>query len=338
MDNLRPKIELFAKREGIEDFNKYCFFTFRRKLRDIENPSLGLIISSVIFCLDKSYPQEILSKFSKDFTSKYTSAVINENDLNKVQQYRLKQNIMIQYYDPVQSISTDNPQLPNFWTSFSKEGLVLNESETYDPKHVKFSFRFDQVVQCEADEASSVKSLLNRPIAKLFRDDECCISYMVDWNQKGVKNMFCSMYNTKWKCRVDIKIFSSTLYSYCLEQKMEKIQLIKKNVSKDLDKPKMYFLERIAIITALKSVLKFDLRSLWDKFGYFYKMIEEEKKVAKEDLFASLKAFDNEISDQKSNKNQSGCYILINGNKDDKNKGKGIFYLYLIYFHTTNNL
>lgn len=333
MNNLRPKIELFAKRHGTKDFNKYCFFAFRRKPRDSEKPQLGLIYTSVIFCLDENSSNELLSKFSPDFIRSYEHAVTTESDLNRIQQYRLKQNIMIQYYDPMEKLALDNPRLPNFFTSFAKEGLVLNESKDYDPKQVKYSFRFDQVVQCTADEASSLKQVLNPKIATLFRDDECCVSYMVDWNQKGVKNMFCSMYSTKWKCRVDIKIFTSTLYSYCLEQHMEKVNKVKKAFGKDLAKAKMYFLERVSMISALKNVQEFRLESIWDKFGYFYKMVEEEKQVVKEDLFVSLKAFDKEIADSKS-KVESGCDGIIDVRNQLKQKSKGIFvclFFYIIF-------
>lgn len=323
MNKLRPKIEIFAKRKGIEDFNKYCFFAFRKKLSHSEKPQLGMIYTAVIFCLDESYSNEVLSKFSSDFTSNYEKAVVNETDLSKIQKYRLKQNIMIQYYDPMEKISIENPRLPNFYTSFAKEGLVLNESKNYDPKHVKYSFRFDQVVQCNADEASTLKKVINPKVATLFRDDECCISYMVDWNQKGVKNMFCSMYSKKWKCRVDIKIFQSTLYSYCLEQQMEKVNKVKKIHKSDLGKAKMYFLERASMVSALKSVQDFNLDSLWDKNSYFYKMIEEEKKVVKEDLFASLKAFDKEIADNKKGV-VSGCDSVIDMRDKKEEKPEGI--------------
>jgi hypothetical protein len=325
MNNLRPKIELFAKRYGTNDFNKYCFFTFRRKPRDSEKPELGLIYTSVIFCLDNNYPNEVLSKFSTNFVKSYENSIKHESDLNKIQQYRLKQNIRIQYYDPSEIFSIENPRLPNFFTSFAKEGLVLNASEDFDPKQVRYSFRFDQLVQCTADEASSLKQVINPKIASLFRDDECCVSYMVDWNQKGIKNMFCSMYSTKWKCRVDIKIFESTLYNYCLEQKLVKINNIKKVNKNDLGKANMYFLERVSIISALKNIQDYSLDSIWNKFSYFYKLIDEEKKVIKEDLFSSLKAFDKEIADSKKGI-ESGCESIIDVHKNEKQKAKGIIF------------
>jgi len=325
MNNLRPKIELFARKFGIEKFNKYCFFSFRKKLKDNQKPQLGQIFTSVIFCLDQNYSSEILKKFSYDFIKYYELAIFNEKDFNKIQQYRLKQNIMIQYYDPSEKLSSEYPRLPNFYTSFTKEGLVLNESQDYDPKHVKYSFRFDQVVQCSGDEASTLKNVLNPKISSLFKDDECCVSYLVDWNQKGVKNMFCSMYQTKWKCKVDIKIFESTLYNYCLEQQLEKVQKTKKFYGSDLGKAKMYFLERASIISALKDVENFNLNSFIDKNNYLYKMVEEEKKKFKEDLFLSLKAFDREISDP-NKADQSGCDMIIDKNQKIKKLQCILFY------------
>jgi len=323
MNILRPKVELYAKKYGTNDFNKYCFFAFRQKFRDNFKPSLGKIFTVVIFCLDQDYPDQVLNKFSTDFINSYESAIVEEKDFNKIQNYRLKQNIMIQYYDVTAKISVDNPVLPNFYTSFSKEGLVLNQSPDYDPNKVKFSFRFDQVVKCKGGEASTLKQVLNPVIAGLFKDDECCISYLVDWSQKGSKNMFCSMFSKKWKCKADIKIFQSTLYHYCLEQQIEKIKKTK-NAYGSLNNAKMYFLERAAIISSLKDVEEYNLNSVWDKMNYFYQIVVEEKKSIKDDLYLSLQAFDKEIGNPKSG-SLGGCKELLGKLETEKNESRMFF-------------
>lgn len=309
MNALRPKVEKFAHKFGRKDFNKFCFFGFRQKLKDKEYPSLGKICTAVIFCLSSDYDNEMLKKFSTQFVQMYEKAIVEEKDLNKIQNYRLKQNIMIQFYDPMERIDLMNPHLPNFYTSFASEGLVLNTSADYNPLKVKYSFRFDQVVQCTGDEASTLKKVLNPIVSKLFRADECCISYLVDWNQNGVKNMFCSMYLTPWKCHVDIKIFQSTLYHYCLTQQIEKTKK-KKIKNKDLGKMKMYFLERATVISTLREIDNFNLYAFLDKQSYFYNLVAQEKKTVKADLFSSLVAFNQEVTDKNSRLND-GCTRLM---------------------------
>ena len=95
---LQPKLNKISKSKGEAYFRKYCFFAFRQKLKVENNKNEGKIITSVIFCLNKEATDSELANFYKEFNERYTKAVINENDFNLIQRYRLKQNIFIQYY------------------------------------------------------------------------------------------------------------------------------------------------------------------------------------------------------------------------------------------------
>lgn len=292
MTLLKPKIINFAERLGKTAFNKYCFFAFRLKYQDDKIKQLGKIYTSVIFCLNHDTSDEVLEKFTENFTRFYTEKIVDEKNLMKIQNYRLKQNIQIQYYDPMEKINSENPKLPNFSTSFAKEGLVLNEDRNYDPLKVKYSFRFDQVVQCSGGEASTLKAILNPVIGGLFRPDYCCVSYLVDWQQKGVKNMFCSMYQKDWKCKADIKIFQSTLYQFCLMNQIEKLNKVLIESNNNIRTSKLYFLERASIITVILEILYTDIESYMDQSSYLYFLVSKEKKRAKYDLYDSLRSFD----------------------------------------------
>ena len=292
MTLLKPKIIQFAKRYGKESFNKFCSFAFRLKYQDPKIKQLGKIYTAVIFCLDKDTSHEVIAKFTENFIRYYSEKVVDEKNLMKIQNYRLKQIIEIQYYDPMEKFQSENPKLPNFFTSFAKEGLVLNEDKHYDPLKVKYSFRFDQVVECKGGEASSLKAIMNPNIGGLFRPDYCCVSYLVDWQQKGVKNMFCSTNEKDWKCKVDVKIFQSTLYQFCIMNQIEKLNKVLIESNNNIRESKLYFLERASIITVIREILYTDIEKYMDQSSYLFYLVSIEKKKAKYDLYDALRSFD----------------------------------------------
>lgn len=304
---LKPKVMKYANTYGIEKFNKYCSSALRSKYIDKKVKSLGKIMTSIIFCLSDDTTEERIKNFNYDFIVYYTNTLVNEKNLMKIQNYRLKQNIQIQYYDPMEKINIENPKLPNFFTSFSKEGLVLNEDKNYDPLKVKYSFRFDQVVECTGGEASSLKAIIRPEISVLFRPDFCCISYLVDWQQKGVKNMFCSMYIKDWKCKVDIKIFQSTLYQYCIMNQIEKLNKIMINNNNSIYRANLYFLERASIITVLREILYTDIENYVEENSYLFTLIKREKVRAKYDLYYALRSFDLDKKPQGELAKKKGC-------------------------------
>lgn len=305
MTLLKPKIIRYAEKQGKAIFNKFCFFAFRQKYQEEKIKQLGKIYTAVIFCLNKDTTDEVLAKFSDNFVAYYTKKIVEEKNLMKIQNYRLKQNIEIQYYDPMEKINLENPKLPNFHTSFAKEGLVLNEDGHYDPRKVKYSFRFDQVVECNGGEASTLKSILNPVISGLFKPDYCCVSYLIDWQQKGVKNMFCSMYQKDWKCKVDIKIFQSTLYQFCIINQIEKLNKVLVQTNNNISESKLYFLERASIITVIREILYTDIEIYMDQSSYLFYLVSKEKKRAKYDLYDALRSFDLETKYKGGNK--KGC-------------------------------
>jgi len=241
-----------------------------------------------------------------------------EKNLMKIQNYRLKQNIQIQYYDPLEKINTENPKLPNFYTSFAKEGLVMNADSNYVPTQVKYSFRFDQVVECNGGEASTLRAILNPVIQGLFRPDYCCVSYLVDWQQKGVKNMFCSMYQKDWKCKADIKIFQATLYQYCITNQIEKLNKVLIEYNGNIRESKLYFLERAAVITVIREILYTDIEIYMDQSSYLYFLVSNEKKKAKYHLYDALRSFDLETG-KSGNKKKSCMFGKEEFTLDDSN-------------------
>lgn len=323
ISNFQPKITKYAKELGINFFNKFCFFSFRLKYKDPENTGLGKTYTIITFCLDKEYSQATLDKFSQDFKNSVSEAVFNEPKYMKVQNYRLKQNIEIQYYDPMAKIDPNNPEVPDFFTSFSPEGLVLNKDPNYDPTKVKFSFRFDQLVDCTPKEAGMLKKVLDPKISALYKPDECCVSYLVDWQMKGVKNMFCSMFQETFKCKTDIKIFQSTVYEYCIANKIANFNLLMKKNNNQLQKAKLSFLELAGSINFLSEIIENNLEKYQSPVSKLRADIIEIKKTAKENKMILLKIFGKETNKDDGTPN---CEDILNGalenNKNNKESKK----------------
>jgi hypothetical protein len=321
ISNFKPKIMKYGQKMGETYFNKYCFFAFRTKYEDDNHKELGKTYTVITMCLDKETSQASLDKFSADFKKNCSEFIFKEPQYMKIQNYRLKQNIQIQYFDPLAKIDPNNPKIPNFYTSFSTEGLVLNKEKNLNPLKVEFSFRFDQLVDCTPKEAASLKAILPEKLANLYKPDDCCVSYLVDWSMKGVKNMFCSMYPKIFRCKTDIKIFQSTMYEYCIADKIEKFNLLMKKHNNDLTKAKLYFLEQAAIINFLKEIIDKNLENFQNPNSKLFKDIVELKKNAKQHRQTALKLFEKDTNKDSKEKNPT-CKEIIDGALDKKPEKK----------------
>jgi hypothetical protein len=322
MDNFKPKIDKFAQKVGLAYFNKFCFFTYRMKYKDDKEKQLGKIYTLITMCLDKQTTNASLDKFSRDFKSNMSEFVFKEPQYGKVQNYRFKQNIEIQYYDPLAKIDHENPEVPDFYTSFTPEGLVLNKDKNYDPTKVKFSFRFDQLVDCIPREAATLKAIISPKLAALYKPDDCCVSYLVDWQMKGVKNMFCSMYDKMFKCKTDIKVFQSTLYEYCIAGKIDVFKKLMKKNNQDLKKAKLYFLEQAGIINFLNEIITKNLEKYQNPESKLYADIVKLKKDAKTLRKTALKLFEKDVN-KTPGKTTPSCKDILKGALERQEKPEG---------------
>ena len=312
MSNFKPKIDKYAQKVGVPHFNKFCFFAFRTKFKDEKEKQLGKIYTTITMCLDKQTTDASLDKFSKDFKKNTSEFIFKEPQYGKIQNYRFKQNIEIQYYDPLAKIDDENPEVPDFYTSFTPEGLVLNKDRHYDPNKVKFSFRFDQLVDCIPREAASLKAVISQKLAALYKPDDCCVSYLVDWQMKGVKNMFCSMYDKMYKCKTDIKVFQSTLYEYCIAGKVDSFNRLMKKHDNDLTKAKLYFLEQAAVINFLGEINTQNIEKYENPESKLHADIVKLKKDAKTLRKIALKLFEKDVNANPGPTNPS-CKDILNG-------------------------
>jgi hypothetical protein len=203
-----------------------------------------------------------------------------EQEMFSLQTYETSQVIRMQFYD--ESLDTKNGNL--FYTSFNDQGMMFSSDSTNDPKKVKYSFRFDQMMSCRGEEAGPLKKRLDKDISALYKQDSCCVVYTVDWNLKPLKNMFCSMEETLGQCRVDSKLIQATIYSKCLKANINRLQSAIKNG--EVEKGTLPLTTQIGLTYLMKEISneKNDFSLFLNKMNPLYQAIEEEKKNAKKNL------------------------------------------------------
>lgn len=305
MNKFRPRIEKFAHSYENDKFNKYCFFLINHTWVLKDEKDKGKEFSVMIFCLNsETTEKQALERFPEDFRLKFTNSIVATEDFLSLQQYRLKQNIQIQFYEPhisleeiqKESLATGQESasggLPTLYTSFSNEGLVMNSNQNHDPTKVRYSFRYDQVIKCRGEHPPEIKKHIKPEITSLFRPDECCVSYVVDSNNTCSMAMFCSTYLKAWKCQVDIKIFRSTLYKRCLIEKTENVDQKVGRIVKDLSGEKETFLNKAALIYGLRETMdKKMMESLEDNstLGKILTKMGTKNKSYESAILATLK-------------------------------------------------
>ncbi len=332
MKKFRPRIEKFAFSYDTEKFNKYCFFLINHTWISKDEKNKGKEFSVMIFCLNPELTEkQILERFPEEFRQKYTDSIVKTEEFLSLQQYRLKQNIQIQFYEPhinleeIQKNSLATGQLlstgglPTLYTSFSDEGLVMNLDIKHDPTKVRYSFRYDQVIKCRGESPYEMKKYMKPTITSLLRPSECCVSYVVDFNNTCSMAMFCSTYLKTWKCKADIKIFRSTLYKRCLIKKIENVDQKIARIVKDVTGEKETFLNKAMLIYGLRESMDTNM----------IKSLEENSTLAKilTKIGTNNKSYESVVLDTL----KSDCEKIINRldarEQREKNKKRGYIFL-----------
>ena len=288
LDYLGNKITKFAHDYGLEDFDKYCSYTFNSQFIDKSKLELGKLTLAFIICFKKDTNDEVIDSFKKQIREHYAKSLTESNKYLKMQHYDLHQNILLQYYEHhinLENISVYNLEakdLPTYWTSFNKEGMVMNRQNTLVPKSVMFSFRHDQVIKCSGYHPEFLKMHLQPNIQNLFKSNNCCVSYVVDTFTYCNSVMFCSNNPSKWKCNAEIQIFKASLYYQCMNEHII-------NLHKDIQKHKgnvpamrkTSFLEKAKHIYTLREIISHNFTEGYTPETKMYKVVKPIMDVAK---------------------------------------------------------
>lgn len=293
MRKIQPKILKVALSHNEAYFRKYCFFVLRKKLKQPENKNEGFMMTSVIMCLDKQTTDAELNKFYKEFGDKYAHSISDTKDFNLIQRYRLRQKIFVQYYTGQGKI--DTKEVPEFYTSFADEGMTLNKSDKDDPTQVKHAFRYDQVIDCAGMPVSRLKKSIEPELAAHYKPDDCCVSYLTNWNGMGSKIMLCSTFDEMWKCKTEIKIIRSTMYDQCMKERM-KIFFKTRERGKHMHLLKIGLIDRLGVLDTMHLMLDFDLKTYPNDNSPDYKIYEDQFVRNKEDFIINVKTLDYELA------------------------------------------
>lgn len=202
----------------LEKTKDFCALTFRSFFPNKNNRKLPKSHQSFALCFSTN---ETKNEFVSTFITKYTSYISKKKNLLDMQLYAQNQHILLQFYDPLLSDEIKNKP-PILFTSFQRDGMVLQKEEK-DPSKVLFSFRYDQILNCNGIEIEKFRDSLGDDVDKAYRNRECCVGLEVAWGKKPLIDMFCSLYNTKHKCQTDIKIFRASMFRMCIATHVNKL-------------------------------------------------------------------------------------------------------------------
>jgi len=256
---------------------------------DKTSKELGKIHLAFIICFKKETNAQILYTFKKYICENYAQALLNTKNNYKLQHYNLNQNILLQFYEhhiSIQDVKKYNlqaPALPSLWTSLTKQGLIMNKENNFSPKSISYSFRYDQIIKCNGYHPQLLKSHLEAKMQSYFKNDSCCVSYVVDSLTYCNGNMFCSKKTEKWRCNSEIQIFKATVYTECMQAHIEELsKLVEKYKGNLLNVKGMNFLQKVKHLYTLKEISNVNFTEELNKQGYLYKLakpiIEGAKK------------------------------------------------------------
>ncbi len=312
MDKLKPKIDAVSADKGSSNFEKLCSVAFLKEFIDPNDISKGIINNAVIICLNEQETEENIKKFKDDFISHYTNSINSTNELLKLQQYEDKLPVNVQFYDPSVDINGPIADLPQYFANFNQEGLVLMSDKSSDPSKVKFSFRFDQILNCRGTELKAALDSLDKKVSTMIKPSECCVAYTVDWNLKPLNDIFCSPQNKPYKCKVEAKLFQTTTYSRCISAQVMKLMELLKETNGNLEKANITIIKRSQMIQLLNEISKFNISKYYSKQTKTYKIIQKILPHAQKHLHGLLQGLANETNGKTTSTSSSKTDLVEN--------------------------
>lgn len=194
----------------------------------------------------------------------------------------------MQFYEHYLNINSlkktesQKPGLSKYFTSFTKEGIVMNKMKDFLPNSVMNSFRYDQIIKCRGYHPESLKTHLKPQLKDLFKNNSCCVSIIVNLFTQCSSVMFCSTYTNQFQCSVDTKLFKATLYSNCMKQNLGNLNKMAKVFKGDFTKmPDIDFLDKATYIFLLREIMYKKIIQQISKESNLYKIVKSMESKAK---------------------------------------------------------
>ena len=312
----------------LNNTKEFCAVTFRSFFPNRNIRKLPKSHQSFALCFSTN---ETKNEFVSAFIKKYTSYINNKKNLLDMQLYAQNQHILLQFYDPLLSDEIKrNP--PNLYTSFQRDGMVLQQSET-DASKVLFSFRYDQILNCNGVEIDKFRDSLGEEVDKAYRNRECCVGLEVAWGKRPLIDMFCSLYYTRHKCQTDIKIFRASMFRACIATHVGKLyDVFVKNgrTLKGVDFSKYGVIERMKLANMAKQIKEWEIEEYIYDDEKLKREIREIKPEIEEVIKGVGKEFEKEMRNNKGNirggnimKNELDPIerLIMKNSEKDGNKG-----------------
>ena len=257
-EKLKPGLETIIQSKGSREFQNSCY-TFVKMKHKIPGDYKTIIRTQlVVACFKSSETENIKEKFYKKFINYHSVAVKEEKQLLKLQRYQLGLQIQLQYWDNDITFDNTNPVAKKYYSVITPQGFTLSDVKNKDPVNIQLSFRFDQIINARSISTQKVKAVMKEGISSVYKDNDACAGYLVEWNGKPDYNLICSMYLHGAKARTDIKIIVATVYKLTMVEGMESLINEIRRCSKDLTTTKINFLRRSKYIHILDEVIKQD--------------------------------------------------------------------------------
>lgn len=273
----KPKIDNFYSLNVGWD----CFFSFRVS-SDETKPDL------IFFCVNSDETDNVKVLLKETFVQLYYNLIIKTNEntfsLSKI---GMPEPLYFEFYDALMDVK-NLKEVQKFYTRFNEEGVYLSEIDDLDPQNVKYSFRYDQMINCRADESKYIKDTFPREVADLFSSDQCCAGYTVEWNMKPLQNFFCSEKKSN-DCALEIKLFKSFMFNKCMDYGLKTLKRILSLNHFSLEQAKMSFTTRSLLINVMKEINMLRLEKITS--AYFKKEISIYKQKSTQHLYFLLRVF-----------------------------------------------
>ena len=263
-----------------QTYNDNCALSFREFFLDQNQPTFPKTNQAFVFCIVS--PDSKLS-FIKTFKEKYTYYILNKENLLDMQLFSQSQHVLLKVYDPLlESSELENP--PLLYTSFQHDGIIMQKNPSLDPTNISFSFRYDQIIDCNGvKDKDKFYNALPPLIKQNYPKKECCIGLEVEWQNKGEVDMFCSIFPFGNKCEVDIKIFRASLFRQCIKSRVDYLYdvYVKNNKSfKNVNYEQMEIIEKMKLIIMAKQIKEWEIEMfIYDDMDLKNKIRELKMKV-----------------------------------------------------------
>ena len=124
-NRLKSGLENIINSKTAKYFDNFCYILFRDRLLVPGDNTQGRLKTVVTLCFKDEEVDGIINRFKNDFLTRYVDKIGRHDEYFTMQMYKKLQPIEIQYFNSEMKFEKTSPIARRFYTSFTREGLVL---------------------------------------------------------------------------------------------------------------------------------------------------------------------------------------------------------------------